>query len=269
MSQAPNRTAAGVTLALACLGGGLGWWADKKFASAAMGAIAGAVVAPAVHAWASAPAVPQEDFPPQAIFQPQVRALPRTVVGPVLRPAAIATQVATVPEAVEVRTQAPVPRNHEVEEPWDRDFESTDFFDDGSRYERVGGVWARRAPAKKSSKKTMAMSSGLPAVPSWTKGSESCGIRVSMGRLEIHNVQAWMDFAPRMQRMALDFGAKTADVVLATVLEVALPQYAWPPAEGSRLREQWDSMVLVLAETLAISPYRDEGKERPRLHLVS
>lgn len=233
--RSSNPKNAGVTLLLACVGGGVGWWAGKDFMSAAMGVIAGTVVGPTVGSLVVA-AEPAEDryqaplYPPalyQPIFAPRVSSEP-------------------------AREQAPAPRRRA----WARRVPQKEAV--GQKVEQVGRVSVEPEVVKPTSGK-------------WALGQESFGIRVVLGRLEIYDVVAWMDYSPRMQRVALDLGARTAEDVLMAVMGTALPQYTWPPQEGSKLGEQWRSMVLVLADALQIPARADAVDERgrPRLKVVS
>lgn len=102
-------------------------------------------------------------------------------------------------------------------------------------------------------------------------GRNTAGVAVEMGRLRVKDWNAWMKYSPRMMTFALNAGAQTSGDVLRVVLGAALPQYAWPPEEGSGLRGQWDHLSGVVAETLGLpdlppTPRREDKK--PHLRLI-
>lgn len=102
--------------------------------------------------------------------------------------------------------------------------------------------------------------------------SESTGICVQDGKLRVHDWSAWMTFAPDKMDLAVHAGARTAGDVLKVVLEAALPHYPWPPPRGSKMREQWEALSGVVAESLDLpNPPPDDRREEatPRLRLVT
>jgi len=133
---------------------------------------------------------------------------------------------------------------------------------------------------KRQEKKPAAPKSVTPVPPSTQPGKEKrakekakksqrgvaateSGVVMEAGRLRIADWNTWMTFGPKMMKIAVDAGAKTAPDVLRVVLNTSLPQYPWPPPEGSRLHGQWSELTEVVATALGLpNPPPNDGQER-------
>lgn len=136
--------------------------------------------------------------------------------------------------------------------------------------EAVRGTVSEYTRARKAARAAVARKKQASAAKRAHK-HDNPGVVVRDGRLRVEDWSAWMAFAPRMMNIAEDAGAKTAGDVLKVVLNTSLPQYPWPPPEGSRLREQWDKLAEVVAESLNLPnpPPHDGVDVVPHLRLVT
>lgn len=96
----------------------------------------------------------------------------------------------------------------------------------------------------------------------------SHGITVQNGRLRIDDWSKWMEYGPKTMDLAVDAGARTAKDVLNVILNLALPQYSWPPQRGSKLYSQWERMAGIVARTLQLpNPPPDDNQDESTPHL--
>jgi hypothetical protein len=129
----------------------------------------------------------------------------------------------------------------------------------------------KKPAAPKSAKKSVKEKTSAALVTAKEKAKRSqrgipateSGVVIEAGRLRIADWNTWMTFAPKMMRIAVDAGAKTAPDVLRVVLNTSLPQYPWPPPADSRLHDQWDELTEVVATALGLpNPPPNGGQER-------
>ncbi len=100
-----------------------------------------------------------------------------------------------------------------------------------------------------------------PATPVTVAATDNPGLAITEDRVTVLSWDRWMAQAPQAITAAMQESDKPEEIA-TNVFRRLYPNVAWPPAEGTPLWEQWQTIVAAVGRTL-------ERPFKTHMHVVS
>lgn len=103
------------------------------------------------------------------------------------------------------------------------------------------------------------------ALDAFVSAEPISGLRVDESGISIYDWGRWVPFARTTLRQAIMLGKLTPDAILQHMMQIAYPQYVWPPSPNSALYVDYQGMLAVLETQIHPDPMPET---RPQLRVV-